>query len=87
MTDPAVECAVREEARCVRLAAECVALLARLVLCGSLGARSVAVGSHLLAHALIVDVQLKLCCVEALQCALFVYGPCVPYPNRAAIVC
>ena len=77
MTDPAVECAVREEARCVRLAAECVALLARLVLLGCLGIHGVAVGSHLLAHSLIVDVKLKLCCVEALQCALFVRVPCV----------
>ena len=38
----------------------------------------VAVGSHLLAHSLLVDVKLQLCCVDALQCALFVCGPCAP---------
>jgi hypothetical protein len=46
-----------------------MALLMRMVLAGALDGNEVSVGSELLAHCPILDVQLRDCCTEFLRCA------------------
>ena len=57
------------EGRWLRFAKEPVALLARLVLRRGLGGHEGALGAQVLAHAPILDVNLKECCAEMLRCA------------------